>query len=57
MARERVGSPSETLMGLRRRLAALPRRDLGRRAQVLSSVIVSRYRMSGVSRKRRRAVG
>ena len=34
MARERGGTPSETLMGLRRRLAALPRRDSGRRAEV-----------------------
>ena len=34
MARERGGIPSETLMGLRRRLAALPRRDPGRRAEV-----------------------
>ena len=34
MARERGGIPSETLMGLRRRLAALPRRDSGRRAEV-----------------------
>ena len=34
MARERGGTPSETLMGLRRRLEALPRRDPGRRAEV-----------------------
>ena len=34
MARERGGIPSETLMGLRRRLAALPGRDPGRRAEV-----------------------
>ena len=34
MARERGGLPTETLMGLRRRLAALPRRDPGRRAEV-----------------------
>ena len=34
MARERGGIPTETLMGLRRRLATLPRRDPGRRAEV-----------------------
>ena len=34
MARERGGIPSETLTGLRRRLAALPGRDPGRRAEV-----------------------
>ena len=35
MARERGGIPTETLMGLRRRLATLPRRDPGRRAEGL----------------------
>jgi hypothetical protein len=34
MVRERGGIPTETVMGLRRRLAALPRRDPGRRAEV-----------------------
>ena len=34
MVRERGGIPTETLMGLRRRLAALPQRDPGRRAEV-----------------------
>ena len=34
MVRERGGIPTETLMGLRRRLAMLPKRDSGRRAEV-----------------------
>ena len=34
MARERGGIPTETLMGLHRRLAAHPRCDPGRRAEV-----------------------
>ena len=34
MVRERGGIPMETVMGLHRRLAALPKRDPGRRAEV-----------------------
>ena len=34
MVRERGGIPTETLMGLRRRLATLPKRDPGRRGEV-----------------------